>query len=129
MTQPPSIEPAPVPGPDYDPMDRIVEDLLNIESSLLYLSANPHDLIYLNTHLSSILGIRRTLSQHIEMLSEEPYNYSPTRLQKLHQENEDLFTYIEGVVGEMKSGDEKKLKKCVKAAEVALSKLDGDITP
>ena len=129
MTQPPSIEPASVPGPDYDPMDRIVEDLLNIESFILYLSSNPQDLPYLNTHLTSILGLRRTLEQQIKMLSEDPYNYPQIRLQKLHQEIEDLFIYIEGVAGEMMSGDEKKFKKCIRAVEESLSKLDDDLTP
>jgi hypothetical protein len=129
MTQPPSIEPATVPGPDFDPMDRIVEDLQNIESFLLYLSSNFQDTKYLNSHLSSILGIRRTLSQHIDMLSDDPYNYPSQRLKKLHQENEDLFIYIEGVAGEMLAEDEKKFKKCIRAAEEALSKLDDGVTP
>lgn len=129
MKRPPSIQPAPVRGPDYDPMDRIVQDLENVDSFLLYLSSNPQDLPYLNTHLTSILGMRRTLEHQIKMLSEEPYNYHEIRLQKLHQEIENLFTYIEGVVGEMTSGEEKKFKKCMKAAVETLSKLDDDLTP
>lgn len=129
MKQPPSIQPDPIPGPDFDPMDAIVQNLQNVESFLFYLSDNPKDVNYLKTHLSGILGLRRTLSHEIDKLSDEPYDYAPARLKKLHEENERVFIYVEGVVGEMKSGDEIKFKKCLKAAEEALSKFDDELTP
>jgi hypothetical protein len=129
MKQPASIQPDPVPGPDYDPMDAIVENLLNIESFLDCLSDHPNDANYLKTHLSGILGLRRTLSHEIDKLAAEPYEYPPLRLKKLHEENEKIFTYVEGVIGEMESGDEIKFKKCLKAAEEALSKFDNELTP
>ncbi len=129
MKQPPSIQPALTPGPDYDPMDQIVQDLQNIESFLLFLSSNPKDLTYLNTHLPSVLGLRRTISQQLEKLSEDPYNYSPSRLKKLHDENEKNFIYLEGVAGEMMAGEEGKFKKFTKAALKAISDFDNDLTP
>lgn len=127
MIQPPAMES--VPGPDYDPMDAIVQNLINVESFLSHLCENPKDRNYLDTHLSGILKLRRTLSQEIEKLSEDPYNYPPPRLQKLHGENEQIFIYLEGVVGEMIAEDEKKFKKCVNAVEEALSKFDDELTP
>jgi hypothetical protein len=129
MKQPPSVQPAPVPGPDYDPMDRIVQDLQNVESFLQHLSIKPKDVEYLNTHLSSILSLRRSISQQIDTLADEPYGYTAARLHKLHEENEKLFIFLEGVVGEIEARDEKKLKKAMKAAEETLSRLDGELTP
>lgn len=129
MKQPPSFQSDPVPGPSFDPMDAIVQNLENIESFLFYVSDNPKDLGYLNTHLSGILSLRRTISHEIEKLSDDPYSYSPLRLQKLQKENEDIFIYLEGVAGEMASEDEKKFKKCIKATEDALSKFDDELTP
>lgn len=129
MKQPPSIKPAPVPGPAYDPMDRIVQDLQNIESFLLFLSSNPKNLEYLNTHLSSILGLRRSIAQQLEKLAEEPYNYSSSRLQKLHEENENIFIYLEGAVGEMMVANEKIFKKSIQEALKMLSEFDRDLTP
>jgi len=129
MKQPPSIEPTPTPGPAYDPMDRIVQDLQNIESFVSRLAMNPKDLSYLNNHLSPILGLRRTISQQLDKLAEDPYSYSPTRLQNLHKENEKMFTYLEDVVGMMNPWNEEKFKRAVKATEDVLSKFDGDLTP
>lgn len=129
MKQPPSIKPAPVPGPAYDPMDRIVQDLQNIESFLLFLSSNPKNLEYLNTHLSSILSLRRSIAQQLEKLAEEPYNYSSSRLQKLHEENENIFIYLEGAVGEMMVANEKIFKKSIQEALKMLSEFDRDLTP
>lgn len=129
MKQPPSIQPAPVPGPDYDPMDRIVQDLQNIESFLSFLEDNPKDLDYLNNHLSQILALRRTISHELEHLADEPYNYSASHLQKLHEENEKTFLFLEGVIGAMMQADEKEFKKAVKALEETLLQFDQDLTP
>ncbi len=129
MKQPPSIQPAPVPGPDYDPMDRIVQDLENIESFLALLEMRPQDLHYLNSHLPGILSLRRTLSQQLEMLADEPYNYSASKLKMLHQDNERIFTFLERVVGTMNPWDESAFKKSVKAVEEALLKFDDNLTP
>jgi hypothetical protein len=129
MKQPPAIQPAPVPGPDFDPLDWIIEDWDNIESFLGYLAMNPHDLTYLNTHLPSILALRRTLSHHLDMLADEPYNYPPSRLKILHEENEKVFIFLEGVVGALDPWDEVAFKKAVKATEETLLKLDRDVTP
>lgn len=129
MKQPPTIQPDPVPGPGYDPMDRIVQDLQNIESFLLSLSENFKNIDYLNTHLSPILGLRRTISQQLEKLSEEPYDYEASRMQKLHKGNEQLFIYVEGVVGEMMAKNETKFKKMLEIAMQTLSEFDNDLTP
>jgi len=129
MQQLPPIKPAERPGPDYDPMDRIIEDLENVESFLTYFATNPMDLDYLNTHLSGILALRRTLSHQLEMLSEEPYNYHRSRLKALHDENEKIFLFLEGAVGASGPWDEVMFKKSVQSAEEALSKFDAILTP
>ena len=129
MKQPPTIQPAPSPGPDFDPMDWIIQDLENIESFVSRLEMNPKDLDYLNSHLSGILGLRRTISHHLEMLADEPYDYPPSRLQTLHQENEKMFIFLEGVVGVMDPWNETAFKKAVKAFEEIFSKFDETLTP
>ena len=129
MRQPPTIQQAPYPGPSYDPMDSIIQNLENIQSFLSHLVMNPKDLDYLNSHLSGILGLRRILSQQLEMLADEPYNYSLFRLKILHQENETTFIYLEGVVGSMNPWDEKAFKKSTKAVEETLLKFDQNLTP
>ncbi len=129
MKQPPSIQPAPRPGPNFDPMDRIVQDLENIESFVDRLAMNPKDLDYLHSHLSGILSLRRTLSHQLEMLKEEPYNYASSRLSQLHHENEQLFIYLEGIVGAMDPWNEDSFRKSVKALEETFLKFDRDLTP
>ena len=129
MKQPPSIQPASRPGPDYDPMDQIVQDLENIESFVSCLALNPKDLKYLNSHLPGILALRRTLSHQLDKLVEDPYNYPPSPLKTLHQENEKLFLYLEGAVGAMNPWNEKEFKKMVKAVETILSTFDDFLTP
>lgn len=129
MKQPPSIQPAASPGPDYDPMDWIIQEIENLESFLSYLEMHPKNLDYLHSHLSGILGLRRTLSQRIDTLAEEPYNYPPSRLTTLHQENERLFTYLEGAVGALDPWDEALFKKAVHAFEETLLKFDEHLTP
>ena len=126
---PESIEPAPRPGPDYDPMDRIVQDLQNIQSFISHLDEHPEDLNYLDTHLSKILGMRRTIAQQIDQLAEEPYDYSAARLELLKKENERIFSYIEGAVGAMSRPDPDELKRFLDACEKCLLKFDGDLTP
>lgn len=129
MKQPPAIEPASVPGPGFDPMDRIVEDLENIESFLDHLQMNPQDLAYLNQHLPGILALRRTISHQLVMLEDEPYNYPPARLKILHEENEMIFIFLERVVGTMNPWDEKGFKQACKAVDDALIKFDNILTP
>ena len=129
MKQPPTIQPASRPGPDYDPMDSIVQDMENIQNFLSRLEMNTKDFAYLDSHLSGILGLRRTVSQHLGMLESEPYNYSPTRLTALHQENEKIFLYLEGAVGAMKSKNDREFKKFIKTAGEALSQFDNLLTP
>ena len=129
MKQPPTIQSAQGQGPAYDPMDRIVEDLQNIENFIARLEMSPGDFDYLNKHLPPILAMRRTISHQLDMLSDEPYNYTPAKLKALHLENEKTFGHVEGVVGAMKPWDEVKFKRAVKATEDVLSKFDGDLTP
>jgi len=129
MKQIPPIEPALREGPDYDPMDRIVEDLQNIQSFISYLDDNPHNLEYLNKHLSKILEIRRSLSQQFDFLSGEPYNYPHSRLTLLHKENEKIFSLIEGIVGSMNPWNKAHFKKFMEECEKTIEKLDGDLTP
>lgn len=129
MKQPPTIQPALRPGPSFDPMDRIVQDLENIESFVDRLIMDPKDLAYLNSHLSGILSLRRIISHQLDMLSDEPYNYPASRINKLHQENEKLFVYLEGVIGAMNPWNEILFKRSVKAVEEALLRFDQDLTP
>lgn len=129
MKQPPTIQPASGPGPGYDPMDRIVEDLQNLESFLTKLEDDPQDLNYLNSHLSKILAIRRSISHQLDLLSEEPYNYPPTRLSLLHKENEKIFSHIEGIVGAMRTWNAGNFEKFMEAAFASISKFDDELTP
>ncbi len=129
MKQPPTIQPAEGPGPDFDPMDRIVQDMENIESFLIRLETDPRDFVYLDSHLSGILGLRRTLSHQLDMLESDPYNYPPSRLKTLHQENEKLFLYLEGAVGAMKSKNDPEFKKFIKETGKILSAFDDTLTP
>lgn len=129
MRQIPPIQPALREGPDYDPMDRLVQDLQNIQSFLSYLDENPHNLDYLNKHLSKILELRRSISQQLDFLSNEPYNYSPIRLSMLHKENEKIFSNVEGLVGATKPFNKAHFKKFMEECEKAIEKIDGDLTP
>ena len=127
MKEPPSIQPAPRPGSDYDPMDLIVENLQYIQCFLDRLIANPKDLEYLQTHLSSILSSRRTISQHLDLLSNDPYFYSHDRLQSLRDQNEKIFIYLEDVAGSMDPFNPAEFKKAVHASEKAISQFDGNL--
>jgi len=126
---PPIIRQDPRPGPGYDPMDRIVQDMQNILSFLSMLAQNPANLNYLETHLSQILGLRRGIAQQIEQLSNDPYSYSPSRLQLLQKENERIFSYIEGVIGSMNPWNQPEFERFQKACGQAIAKFDGDLTP
>jgi hypothetical protein len=129
MKQPPTIQPANGPGPAYDPMDRIVEDLQNIESFLMKLEDDPTDLKYLDSHLANILALRRTISHQLDLLSEDPYNYLAQHLSLLHKENEKIFSHLEGAVGSMKPLNKPHFKKFIEAAFQSLEKFDSDLTP
>lgn len=129
MKQPPTIQPSSRQGPDYDPMDRLVEDLQNIEVFLSKLNDNPQDLAYLNSHLSHILPLRRSISQQIDLLLDDPYNYPHDRLTRLHKENEKIFLHLEGLVGAMQAQNTPHFKKFMHALDVLLSEFDKTLTP
>lgn len=126
---PDAIQPATSPGPDYDPMDLIVQDLQNIQSFMDHLADHPDDLKYLDTHLSKILGMRRVIAHQLDQLAEEPYDYTKARLDLLKKENERIFSYVEGAIGAMTKPNRKELKRFVDACEKAVSQFDGDLTP
>lgn len=129
MKQPPSIQPASGPGPAYDPMDRIVEDLQNIQNFISKLADDPKDKKYLSTHLSQILSLRRTISHQLDLLTDEPYNYSPARLSQLHKENEKIFLHLEGMIGAIAPWNEDHFNKFMDAIETTIEKFDDDLTP
>ncbi len=129
MKQPPTIQPASRPGPAYDPMDRIIESLQNIESFLVKLEDNPRDLHYFNTHLSKILTLRKTISQQLDLLFDEPYNYPHARLSILHKENEKIFSNLEGIVGSINPWDHVAFKKFTEAAMQSIEIFDNELTP
>ena len=129
MKQPPTVVPASTPGPSYDPMDGIVQDMENIESFLDRLAMNPRDQRYLESHLPGILHLRHSISMQLEKLADEPYNYPPSRLKALRQENETIFIFLERVVGIINHWDEAAFKKAVKAVEETLLKFDDELTP
>ena len=129
MKQPPSIQPADRPGPGYDPMDRIVQDLQNIQAFISYLIQNPKDLNYLQSHLSHILRLRRGMAEQIKQLSNDPYSYPPARLSLLLKENEQIFSLVEGIVGAIDPWKPAEFKKFEGACEAAIAKFDRDLTP
>lgn len=129
MKEPPSIQPAVRPGPDYDPMDLIVENLQYLLSFLDRIASNPKDLEYLRTHLSSILATRRTISQQLDLLSGDPYFYSHSRLQSLRDKNESIFIYLEDVVGSIDPYNPSEFKKALGITGKAISQFDGDLVP
>jgi hypothetical protein len=129
MRFPPAIKPEPQPGPDDDPLDRIITALENIESFLGHLTVHPTDFEYLNTHLPPILASRREISQQIDKLFDEPYHYTRHHLKTLHQENETLFTYLEGAVGATEKMNETEFKKFLKTIGEQTSKFDNTLTP
>ncbi len=123
---PPTIEPAPRPGPDYDPLDLLVQDLENIESFLDYID-DTRDLEYVKTHLPKILRQRLSMEQQLRFLSEDPYNYLESHLNLLKKEIEQLFIYLEGAVGSL--NDPKEFKKCLLACNQIISRFDNHLTP
>lgn len=129
MKQPPSIQPASSQGPDYDPMDRLIENIQNIQSFLSRLSDNPKDLKYLDSHINQILPLRRSISQQLDLLIDDPYNYPHDRLTVLHKENDQIFSQIEGIVGAMHTHNLTHFKKFLDAAEDSINKFDEDLTP
>jgi hypothetical protein len=115
------------PGPSYDPMDRIVQNLQNVDSFVSWLALEPNDLWYADSHLSSILSIRRTIHNQINALSEEPYNFAAHRLEILREDTETIFLYLEGAVGALFPLDVKTLRKMVKATEASLDRFDRNL--
>ncbi|MBM3184294.1 MAG: hypothetical protein FJZ64_03205 [Chlamydiae bacterium] len=126
---PPSISSAPRPGPAYDPMDQIVQDLQNIQSFLSFIHDRPHDLEYVEKHLPKILSLRRTINHALDQLAGEPYSYATSRLHALKKENEAIFSYFEGAIGAINPLNIKELKKFVHACEKKISEFDGNLTP
>lgn len=129
MKQPPSIQSSERQGPAYDPMDRIVTALQNIQSFISVLEDNPKDLHYLESHLSSILSLRRTILSQTELLAQEPYNYSSKRIVLLKSETEKIFVQLEGLVGSLSPWNEAEFHKFVESLEALLTKFDGHLTP
>lgn len=129
MPQPPAIEPAPKQGPDYDPMDPIVEALENISSFLTYLDQNHQDTGYFQKHFPGILELRKDLAQQIDLLANGRYAYPHARLIRLHQENEKIFSLLEGLAGGIDPWDRKEFKKFKNACEKEISRFDQDLTP
>lgn len=128
-TEPPMIEPALRQGPGYDPMDRIVQDLQNIQTFLSHIEEHPLDLKYLDTHLTSILQLRRAIAQQLEQIAEAPYSYAPQHITLLKKENEKIFSYLEGAIGAMNPHHPEEFKRCIQACEKILLDFDGHITP
>jgi hypothetical protein len=126
---PDSIQPAERERGDYDPLDQIVQNELNIQSFLAHLEEHPGDLKYLETHLTKVLSIRKAIELQIDKLAESPYDYSPYHLSLLKKENELIFSYLEGAVGAMKQPNFGELKKFVSECGKAISKFDGTLTP
>lgn len=129
MKEPPSIQPAATQGPDYDPMDRLVENLQNIQSFLSKLSDNPEDVKYLETHIKHILPLRKSIEQQLDLLFDEPYNYSHERLAALRKEAEKIFSHIEGIVGAIRTKNLDLFQKFADAIEIVLDKFDEFLTP
>ncbi|MBS0616455.1 MAG: hypothetical protein JSR58_07895 [Verrucomicrobia bacterium] len=128
MKQPPSIQPASVPGPDYDPLDWIVQDLENVQTFLDHVEATK-DAKYMHSHLVSFLEIRRRVSQQIEHLADDPYNYPHDKLQKLHEENEKIFAGVEAAAQAADPWNAKEFKRHKKMVERVISNFDRDVTP
>lgn len=130
MKEPPSIKPMPGHGPDFDPMDRIVQEIQNVQNFLAQLSTikmNSHD--YMHSHMRAILSIRKSINEHIAMLGEEPYHFSEKRLKNLLKENEQIFMNVEGVIGAMDSLDQDYLNRLRLKAENSILDFDRDLTP
>jgi len=124
---PPIVQAPDVPGPGRDSLAWILRNLSNIKDFISHL-AETRDTDYAKTHLSRILGLRRSISQLIDELSEDPYNtYPPSRLQILHKENERIFTYIEGAIGTMNPWDEETFQKLIKSAQETIKKFIRDL--
>jgi hypothetical protein len=117
------------PGPAYDPMDRIVEDMENIDAFLSYLAQKHNDPTYFQTHYPKILGLRKGLDLQIDLLSGEPYGYHPARVNLLKKENEKLFSLMEGLAGAMDPLDNAEFQRFMKACVKELSQFDNDLTP
>lgn len=129
MKQPPSFQSDPSQGPAYDPMDRIVQDLLNIQSFLSYLSENPKDTKYFETHFSKILSLRKGLSLQLKQLNEEPYSYASSRLGDLQKRNEKIFSLLEGVAGAVNPFNKAEFETLLESLETEILQFDNHLTP
>ncbi len=129
MKQPPTIQSDPSQGPAYDPMDRIVQDLLNIQSFLSYLSENPKDTKYFETHFPQILSLRKGLSLQLKQLSEDPYAYEPGRLADLQKRNEKIFSLLEGVAGSVNPFNQPEFDAFLESIETEILQFDNHLTP
>jgi hypothetical protein len=126
---PESILPAARPTGNYDPLDRIVQDILNIQSFLAHIEEHPGDLKYLEGHYSKIWSIRNTNASQIDKLAETPYDYSPYHLALLKKENERIFHYLEGAVNAMKQANLTELQRLTHECGKAISKFDNTLSP
>lgn len=110
-------------------MDRIIQNMQNVDSFVSWLAHDPKDLWYAEEHLATILAIRRTIFTQINALAEEPYNFSPHRIELLRENNEAIFLYIEGAIGALFPLNVNTLKKMVKATEDSLDRFERNLTP
>ncbi len=129
MKQPPTIQPAERHGPAYDPMDKLVQDLQNIQSFMARLEDKPKDLKYLKEHHNQILNLRKGMLQQIELLNQDPYNYSHAKLTLLKAELGKIFSELEGIVGAVDPWNKDHFQKFVDAIEKAMNKFDDELTP
>lgn len=129
MKQPPTIQSDPRPGPAYDPMDRIVQDLLSIQSFLSYLSEHQSDGKYFDAHFPKILQLRKGLSTQISQLAEEPYSYSSSHISSLQKQNEKIFSLLEGVAGAFKPLNKLELESFLETLEAEILQFDENLTP
>lgn len=129
MKQPPTIQSDPTQGPAYDPMDRIVQDLLNIQSFLSYLSENPKDTKYFETHFPQILSLRKGLSLQLKQLGDEPYSYAASRIGDLQKRNEKIFSLLEGVAGAVNPFSKGEFDTFLESLETEILQFDNHLTP
>lgn len=122
----PPYEQTPGQGPDFDVMDQIIQNLQNISSFLSRIEDEPVNPQFIKNQLPKILSIRKEIFLQIEMLAQEPYNYSHAHLTRLKKENEKIFLNLEGAVG---ARDQSEFKKFASLCGDCISQFDNDLTP
>ena len=127
MPQPPSIIPVESQGPNFDPMDLVVQDLISIETLLLQM--DPHDLSGFEKCYRALAPLQNIVAGHIDLLSDEPYHFSHTRRAALHKQNAAIFLNLEGLAGATQPLNEAEFKKFMKVIEQALSNFDNELIP